>query len=345
VLQKLLGVSLAADSVRRITEAHGRTAVALDAAETADLLRQDGVARVVDRLQQVSADGVMVPLCGGTWEEARVLAVARIEQTEKGPHAAALSYFARLVDAQTFIAQSRLELARRHTADAREVVVVSDGATWLEGFAEENCPGAQRIIDWPHAVGYLHAAAAALYGSGSPDCTAWSKTWAGRLWAGEGEAVVAELGRLEAATGAEEVRSARHYLERRVDQMRYAAFRRCGYPTGSGIVESANKLVVEARLKGAGKHWQASNVNPMLALRCLAANERWDQEWKAIARAARPRPRRSRARPTRLRMHQEKAPPPPSPSIPQRSAPAKMVNGKPTRAHPWQAPITHRAKT
>ena len=27
-----------------------------------------------------------------------------------------------------------------------------------------------------------------------------------------------------------------------------------GYPVGSGIVESANKVVVEARLKGRGRH-------------------------------------------------------------------------------------------
>ena len=34
--------------------------------------------------------------------------------------------------------------------------------------------------------------------------------------------------------------------------MQYPQFRRQGWPIGSGMVESANKLVVEARLKGAG---------------------------------------------------------------------------------------------
>jgi hypothetical protein len=34
--------------------------------------------------------------------------------------------------------------------------------------------------------------------------------------------------------------------------IRYANFRTQGYPIGSGSVESANKLVVQSRMKGAG---------------------------------------------------------------------------------------------
>ena len=39
------------------------------------------------------------------------------------------------------------------------------------------------------------------------------------------------------------------------------------------MVESANKVVVQARLKGAGMHWEPTHVNPMLALRTAACNE------------------------------------------------------------------------
>jgi hypothetical protein len=35
------------------------------------------------------------------------------------------------------------------------------------------------------------------------------------------------------------------------------------------MVESANKLVVEDRLKGAGMHWADANVNPLLALEAV----------------------------------------------------------------------------
>jgi hypothetical protein len=43
---------------------------------------------------------------------------------------------------------------------------------------------------------------------------------------------------------------------------------------GSGMVESASKLVVEARLKEAGMHWQRGHVNPVLVLRNAVCNQR-----------------------------------------------------------------------
>ena len=64
------------------------------------------------------------------------------------------------------------------------------------------------------------------------------------------------------------------YLRKREGLMQYPQFRRQGWPIGSGMVESANKLVVEARLKGAGMHWERSHVNPLLALRNGVCNQR-----------------------------------------------------------------------
>jgi hypothetical protein len=46
-------------------------------------------------------------------------------------------------------------------------------------------------------------------------------------------------------------------LEQRLAQLPYPTFQQDGWPMGSGVVESANKLVVEARLKGAGMRLRA----------------------------------------------------------------------------------------
>ena len=74
------------------------------------------------------------------------------------------------------------------------------------------------------------------------------------------------------------------YLEARVDQMQYPRFRAEGWPIGSGMVESANTLVVEDRLKSAGMHWADAHVNPMLALRNAVCNDRWDECWTMTER-------------------------------------------------------------
>ena len=48
------------------------------------------------------------------------------------------------------------------------------------------------------------------------------------------------------------------------------------------MVESANKLVVEARLKGSGMHWAREHGNPMVALRTIACSDRWEEAWPQI---------------------------------------------------------------
>src|SRR5260370_33006279 len=62
--------------------------------------------------------------------------------------------------------------------------------------------------------------------------------------------------------------------------MQYPDYQEQGWPIGSGMVESANKHVVQARLKGAGMHWAPEHVNPMLALRGAERNERWPEAWQ-----------------------------------------------------------------
>ena len=52
-------------------------------------------------------------------------------------------------------------------------------------------------------------------------------------------------------------------------------------------VESANKVVVESRLKGAGMHWARPHVNPLVALRTIACSDRWAEAWPQIAQQVR----------------------------------------------------------
>jgi hypothetical protein len=71
-------------------------------------------------------------------------------------------------------------------------------------------------------------------------------------------------------------------LTRRADRMQYPLYQQDGWPIGSGIVESGHKAVMQARLKGAGMHWAPCHINPMLALRTDACNDRWDEAHQQI---------------------------------------------------------------
>jgi hypothetical protein len=74
--------------------------------------------------------------------------------------------------------------------------------------------------------------------------------------------------------------------EKRAAQIQYAVFAAQGYPRGSGSVESANRLVVEVRLRGtgmrAGMRWARPHVNPLVGLRTVACSDRWAEAWPQI---------------------------------------------------------------
>lgn len=132
-----------------------------------------------------------------------------------------------------------------------------DGAEWLQEFIDAHCPDAvRRARDFPHTVGYLAKAAQAAFGAGTQEASGWLDEWASTLKSGTPTAVLAAIRALPMPdAAAEEVRTqVLGYLIKRQEQIAYAAWTAAGDPIGSGMVESANKLVVEARLKGGGMH-------------------------------------------------------------------------------------------
>jgi hypothetical protein len=92
--------------------------------------------------------------------------------------------------------------------------------------------------------------------------------------------VLEHLERLAQRWSLSTISEALRYFRKREPQMQYPQFQADGWPIGSGSVESGNKVVMQARLKGAGMRWLPSNVNPMLALRTMVYHDRWSEGWQ-----------------------------------------------------------------
>ncbi len=161
------------------------------------------------------------------------------------------------------------------------MAAVSDGAEWIQGFVDYHCPAALRILDFPHAAERVCQIGEVVLGSGHASLAAWRTRQLHQLKHSGPSDLVANLTSFATEHLTNElVAENLAYLEKRVPQMEYPTFQAEGWPIGSGIAESANKLVVEARLKGAGMHWARPSVNPMLALRNAVCNDRWDAAWQ-----------------------------------------------------------------
>lgn len=68
-----------------------------------------------------------------------------------------------------------------------------DGAEWQPHFLDVHRPDATRILDFPHGVEYLSAAAHAPWGEGSPAATHWLDQQAHELQHGSPTAVLKAL--------------------------------------------------------------------------------------------------------------------------------------------------------
>jgi hypothetical protein len=140
------------------------------------------------------------------------------------------------------------------------VCAVTDGADWLQGFIDLHRSDAVRILDFPHAAEHVSDLLEALAKMGHrfpaqmlERCLHVLKQRGPHSLLRMTQHLSPELTEL---TG---VREHLGYLRKREGLMQYPQFRRQGWPIGSGMVESANKLVVEARLKGAGMRFRTQS--------------------------------------------------------------------------------------
>ena len=282
LLEDLLGMRVSKATARRATLATGQAALEIWEAEVERLKQEAPQAPVGAEKQALSGDGAMVHLVGGEWAEVKTLAIGEVTRNRCGEVCTQqLSYCSRLGDAASFEHATLLQTHRRGLEHASEVCAVQDGAEWLQGLVDYHRADAVRILDFAHAAEYINDIGQAVQAAGGRLPARWFQ---GMLhWLkhqGPGRAL-RHLRWLAARYPSPLMHEKLAYLQKRETHMQYPTYQEEGWPIGSGSVESANKLVVEVRLKGAGMRWCRHNVNPMLALRNAVCNCEWKQTWEA----------------------------------------------------------------
>jgi hypothetical protein len=282
LLEDLLGMRVSKATARRATLHTGEAALAVWDAEVERLKQEAPQAPAGAEKQAMSGDGAMVHLIGGEWVEVKTLAIGEVTRNRRGEVCTQqLSYCSRLGDAASFEHATLLATHRRGLEQAVEVCAVQDGAEWLQGLVNYHRADAVRILDFAHAAEYINAIGQAVQAAGGRLPAGWLEGVLHRLKHQGPARVLAHLAWLAARYPSSTIQEKLTYLQKREAHMQYPTYQEAGWPIGSGSVESANKLVVEARLKGAGMRWGRQNVNPMLVLRNAVCNREWKQTWEA----------------------------------------------------------------
>jgi len=266
--------------VQRATLQTGEAALAVCEGEVERLKQEVPQAPGGADKQLLSADGAMVHLVGGEWAEVKTVVMGQVTRNKRGEVCTQqISSFSRLAEAERFAEAALVETHRRGLERAAEVCAVQDGAEWLQGLVDYHRADAMRILDFAHAAEYVNEIGQAVQAAGGRLPTTWLTGLLHRLKHQGPARVLKHLAWLAARYPSPLIREKLAYLQKREAHMQYPLYQEAGWPIGSGSVESANKGVVEARLKGAGMRWGRQNVNPMLVLRNAVCNRQWHQTW------------------------------------------------------------------
>jgi len=174
------------------------------------------------------------------------------------------------------------EALRRGLTQARQVIVLTDGARYNHTIVRLHFAQAIHIVDLFHAFEHLGVIAKILWG---PEAKA-PQRWRDLLEAGDIAALVRKAGqRLPGcAAGKKAMHKALHYFEENAAHMRYAEYRKNKLFVGSGVVEAGCRTVIGQRLKQSGMRWSVRGANAIIALRCCIMSGRFEDFWASRTR-------------------------------------------------------------
>ena len=357
LLKDLVGIQVSKATARRLTLGAGEAQLSVCEGEVERLKQEVPQAPAGADQQLLSADGAFVPLVGGEWAEVKTLLMGEVTRDKRGEVCTQrISCFSRLAEAERFAEAALVETHRRGLERAAAVCAVQDGAEWLQRLVDYHRADAVRILDFAHAAEYSNAIGQAVQVAGGRLPARWLDGVLHRLKHLGPQRVLKHLGWLAAGSPSPTIQENLAYLQKREAHMPYPSYQAAGWPIGSGSVESANKLVVEARLKGAGMRWERHNVNPMLVLRNAVCNRRWQETW-ATSRAHRQALRTSRRQAKRkprldsacwflvfwgVRVYRLSHPPVPACTSPTAEAFAEQPARRPGSGYSWRKPFLRR---
>jgi hypothetical protein len=299
---------MSADSLRRITEGWGQQVEQQRevAAEQAPRLVESPRERLIAEVEPIagqanlSTDGGMELIRGEGWKEVKLVAVSEVEVRPAKERAAAEkeasrrsqdpvvklkrhSYQAGLWGADEMARHQYAEGIRRGIDRCQRLSSVNDAAQWIRRITAFNFPKALQIVDWRHASGRLWKVGQAVYGEQSPQGKEWFEHQLDSLWEGHVHSVEMALKELnlDPEKWPDEIHQTPGYFKNHRKRMRYAEFRKAGYPIGSGTVESGINTVVHHRMRRPGRGWVRGNAQAMLAGLSELHSGRFDQAWQA----------------------------------------------------------------
>ena len=157
----------------------------------------------------------------------------------------------------------------------KQIVIISDGATWIKNIKEQFFPNAQQILDIFHLFENTSNFLNNIYNDKSK-IEHYRYKWFELLEQGEWKKVLKDLEKFKDKKMPAGVVNLYQYIKNNSNNIDYPTYRLKYYFIGSGAIESGNKNVVQARLKLSGMRWEKINAKYLISLRCKEYSDEWN---------------------------------------------------------------------
>jgi hypothetical protein len=288
ILAQLLGITLSAKQIQRVSEHYGQALEDQQQQYQQDQKEAPPVLKLKSEQEPVYVmmDGSMVFTREEGWKEMKVgrlfnqSACAAIQEHRN--QIMQSLYVCHLGDHQAFT-----DKWESYTEAYRNKICIADGAKWIWNWVEDCYPQAVQILDYFHAVEKMGSYATLQYPD-SAERNKWMEQQQQRLKNNEADKIIAEL----TTTGSshKEVEKARTeligYYVNNLGRMQYKTYLDKGYLIGSGAIEAAHRNVIQQRLKLSGQRWSVKGAQQIANLRASKKSNQWNAVINLINAAA-----------------------------------------------------------
>jgi hypothetical protein len=205
-------------------------------------------------------------------------------------------YVATRLGTEALMAQLYREAIQRGLGQAKQVLVIADGAIWIWNLAQERFPDALQRLDLYHAEEHLWAIANERHGRGTPEAAIWVAPLLQQIRDDQTPAVIATLTELKPRLDAafqEKLQTQINYFENNTHRMKYKEIfdarkavedgtanpeqiQLAKQPLGSGAIESTCRQY-QCRFKRTGQFWTTVGDEALMCLETFWRNGRWHE--------------------------------------------------------------------
>ncbi len=293
MIKKNLNIETNAETIREVSEYVGKEIFEIDTKQAQN--RYEKMYKLPMLTEREKQDNVLYILTdgaavntrvedenGSTWRENKLVMAFTSKDMIKRPdgnHIITKKEYGAYIGSIEEFKKYMLNIAvKAGYCTIKEVVIISDGATWIRKACEEIFPDAIQILDKFHLEENLYTYAKYKYGENEIEYTKWVKMIMNYIENGKKEEAIKILKEENYENLPTAVPNVLGYVTNNIEKIDYKEYKEKGYFVGSGAIESGNKVIVQRRCKQAGMRWSVNGAQYILTLRAKWESNLWNQE-------------------------------------------------------------------